>query len=108
LEVKERIEAKNELEAIVYQTRSALDNEEMKSKLSEEDMVTVETALNGVDNWLLEEHSKSEYDNKKNELNGTLQPIMMKAYQQGTEGSQSQESVPPSDSETIPTIDEVD
>ena len=33
LEVKERIEAKNELEAIVYQTRSALDNEEMKSKL---------------------------------------------------------------------------
>ena len=87
LEVKERIEAKNELEAIVYQTRSALDNEEMKSKLSEEDIVTVETALNGVDNWLLEgEHSKSEYDNKKNELNGTLQPIMMKAYQQGTEG----------------------
>ena len=106
LEVKERIEAKNELEAIVYQTRSALDNEEMKSKLSEEDVVTVETALNGVDNWLLEgEHSKSEYDNKKNELNGTLQPIMMKAYQQGTEGSQSQESVPP---ESMPTIDEVD
>ena len=56
-----------------------------KSKLSEEDIVTVETALNGVDNWLLEgEHSKSEYDNKKNELNGTLQPIMTKAYQQGT------------------------
>ena len=66
----------------------------------------METALNGVDNWLLEgEHSKSEYDNKKNELNGTLQPIMMKAYQQGTEGSQSQESVPP---ESMPTIDEVD
>ena len=109
LEVKERIEAKNELEAIIYQTRSALDNEEMKSKLSEEDIVTVETALNGVDNWLLEgEHSKSEYDNKKNELNGTLQPIMMKAYQQGTEGSQSQESVPPTDSEPMPTIDEVD
>ena len=106
LEVKERIEAKNELEAIVYQTRSALDNEEMKSKLSEEDVITVETALNGVDNWLLEgEHSKSEYDNKKNELNGTLQPIMMKAYQQGTEGSESQESVPP---ESMPTIDEVD
>jgi len=109
LEVKERIEAKNELEAIVYQTRSALDNEEMKSKLSEEDIVTVETALNGIDNWLLEgEHSKSEYDNKKNELNGTLQPIMMKAYQQGTEGSQSQEAVPPNDYEPMATIDEVD
>jgi len=109
LEVKERIEAKNELEAIVYQTRSALDNVEMKSKLSDEDIVTVETALNGVDNWLLEgEHSKSEYDNKKNELNGTIQPIMMKVYQQGTEGSQTQESVPPTDSEPMPSIDEVD
>ena len=109
LEVKERIEAKNELEAIVYQTRSALDNVEMKSKLSEEDIVALETALNGVDNWLLEgEHSKSEYDNKKNELNGTIQPIMMKVYQQGTEGSQTQESVPPTDSEPMPTIDEVD
>ena len=54
----------------------------------------METALNGVDNWLLEgEHSKSEYDNKKNELNGTLQPIMMKAYQQGTEDLRSQRSV---------------
>lgn len=109
LEVKERIEAKNELEAIVYQTRSALDNVEMKSKLSEEDIVALETALNGVDNWLLEgEHSKSEYDNKKNELNGSIQPIMMKVYQQGTEGSQTQESVPPTDSEPMPTIDEVD
>ena len=109
LEVRERIESKNELEAIVYQTRSALDNEEMKSKLSEEDIVTVETALNGVDNWLLEEeHNKSDYDNKKNELNGTIQPIMMKAYQQGTEGSDNQEAVPPSEPESMPTIDEVD
>ena len=116
LEVKETIEAKNELEAIVYQTRSAIENEEMKSKLSEEDITTVTTAINGVDNWLDGDHNKSEYDNKKNELNGVLQPIMMKAYQQGTEGMSQQESVPPTDSESmptdmpvdVPTIDEVD
>uniref|UniRef100_A0A6C0CDT5 Heat shock protein 70 n=1 Tax=viral metagenome TaxID=1070528 RepID=A0A6C0CDT5_9ZZZZ len=109
LEVKERIESKNELEAIVYHTRSTLDNEEMKSKLSEEDVITVETAINGVDNWLLEgEHSKTEYDNKKNELNGVIQPIMTKAYQQGTEGMDQHEAVPPSETESIPTIDEVD
>ena len=92
---------KNELEAIVYQTRSALDNVEMKSKLSEEkDIVTVETALNGVDNWLLEgEHSKSEYDNKNGcQLNGTLQPIMTKAYQQVPMGLNHKQSVPPNDS----------
>ena len=93
LEVKERIEAKNELEAIIYQTRSALDNEEMKSKLSEEDIVTVETALNGVDNWLLEgEHSKSEYDNKKNEAKFAAKLPKFVSYPQIFCSSESKES----------------
>ena len=122
LEIKEKIESKNELEALVYQSRSTLDNEEMKSKLSDEDITKVETALNGVDNWLMDDaHSKADYENKKNELNGILQPIMMKVYQQGTEGSDNQEAVPPGgmNPDDIapgtagmpgvgPTIDEVD
>ena len=116
LEIKEKIESKNELEALVYQSRSTLDNEEMKSKLSDEDITKVETALNGADNWLMDdEHSKADYENKKNELNGILQPIMMKVYQQGTEGSDNQEAVPPGTAPGTagmpgvgPTIDEVD
>ena len=61
--------------------------------------------------WLLDDtHSKSDYDNKLNELNGILQPIMMKAMGQGgTDNSPANESVPPTKGTPVgPTIDEVD
>ena len=110
-DVKDTIESKNQLEALVYQTRSAVENPEMKSKLDEGDVAVLTELLNEVDTWLLTEgRSKSEYDNKMNEINGQIQPIMMKAYQQGTEGGSTHESVPPgSDTNNNgPTIDEVD
>jgi heat shock 70kDa protein 1/2/6/8 len=108
-ELREKIEAKNQLEALVYQTRSSLDREEIKSKLEESDIETVTNTLTEVDEWLLnEDHSKSDYETKLNDLNGTLQPIMMKAMSQGSEGFPAQESVPPSESGAGPTIDEVD
>ena len=109
--VKDTIESKNQLEALVYQTRSAVENPEMKSKLDEGDVAVLTELLNEVDTWLLTEgRSKSEYDNKMNEINGQIQPIMMKAYQQGTEGGSTNEAVPPmgSSDNSGPTIDEVD
>ena len=109
--VKDTIESKNQLEALVYQTRSAIENPEMKSKLDEGDVAMLTELLNEVDTWLLTEgRSKSEYDNKMNEINGQIQPIMMKVYQQGTEGGSTNEAVPPmgSSDNSGPTIDEVD
>ena len=111
LELREKIESKNSLEALVYQTKSSLEKEEMKSKLDESDIETVTTTLNDIETWLLDDHSKQEYDNKLSELNGQIQPIMMKAMSQGSEGFPSNEAVPPTDTEGTdkgPTIDEVD
>jgi len=116
LELKEKIESKNNLEALVYQTRSTLEKEEMKSKLEEADITKVTDLLRDVDEWLLdEERSKSEYETKLNELNGTLQPIMMKAMSQGSEGFPPNEAVPEPgppgpgpEGPGGPTIDEVD
>ncbi len=116
LELREKIEAKNKLEALVYQTRSSVEKEDMKSKLDDSDLDTVTNQLREVDEWLLDEnHSKSDYENKLNELNGVLQPIMMKAMSQGSEGFPSNEAVPPQDGSAQgeggnvgPTIDEVD
>ena len=108
-DIKDKIESKNQLEALVYQTRSALDNPEMKSKLDSSDISTLTTLLNDVEQWLLiETHSKSDYDNKMNEINGQIQPIMMKVYQQGTEGGSTNEAVPPGQDTSQPTIDEID
>jgi L1 cell adhesion molecule like protein len=107
-ELREKIDAKNQLEALVYQTRSTLDKEDMKSKLEESDVTTVTTLLSEVDEWLLnDDRSKSDYENKLNEVNGILQPIMMKAMSQGSEGFPAQESVPPSTDEGV-SIDEID
>ena len=112
LELRETIESKNSLEALVYQTKSSLEKEEMKSKLDESDIETVTTTLSDIETWLLDDHSKQEYDNKLSELNGQIQPIMMKAMSQGSEGFPSNEAVPPTDStegtDKGPTIDEVD
>ncbi len=120
LELKEKIEAKNQLEALVYQTRSTLDKEDMKSKLEESDLEKAQELLQATESWLNEDdHSKSDYETKLNELNGELQPIMMKAMSQGSEGFPANEAVPPQDGSAQegsaqgegtagPTIDEVD
>jgi len=109
LELKEKIEAKNQLEALIYQSRTTLDKQEVKSKLEETDINKIYEILNETDTWLENtEHSKSDYENKLNEINGILQPIMMKAMSQGSEGFPSHEAVPPSNENVGPTIDEVD
>ena len=36
--------------------------------------------------WMEEDHSKEEYDNKLTEINGKINPVMMKVYSEGVEG----------------------
>ena len=102
----------------MYQTRSAINNPEIGGKLETSDKQVVSDCLSEVDDWLLsDEYSKRDYENKLTELNGTLQPIMMKAMSQGSEGFPAQESVPPMSStqgsstqgsDRKPTIEEID
>jgi molecular chaperone DnaK (HSP70) len=109
LELMEKIESKNNLEALLYQTKSSLDKEDMNSKLESTDLETVNELLTEVETWLLDEdRSKSEYETKLNELNGQLQPILMKAMSQGSEGFAENEAIPPTEASTEATIDEVD
>ena len=112
---KDKIEAKNKLDALVYQTKSSVNNDEIKSKLEESDITLVNDLLNETELWLEEEdHSKEDYDNKLTEVNGKLNPVMMKVYSEGGGGGMP-ESVPMSsvvpeenDKSDKPTIDEVD
>ena len=100
--LKDTIESKNQLEGLIYQTRSSLSNKDMCAKLDDSDLTQINALLTEVDEWLLQEGlTKSDYDTKLNELNGQLQPLLMKAMSQGSEGFAAQEAVPP-------TIDEID
>ena len=109
---KEKIESKNKLDALIYQTKSAIDDTTIKSKLEESELTMVSDLLNETELWMEEEHTKEDYDNKMTEVNGKLNPIMMKVYSEGG-SAEMPESVPvgvPDEGiqEDKPTIDEVD
>jgi L1 cell adhesion molecule like protein len=108
---KDKIESKNKVDALVYQTKGAIDNEEIKGKLEESELKIVTDLLTETELWLEDEHSKDEYDNKMTEINGKINPIMMKIYSEGS--GEMPESVPTGmgmspDPESMPTLDEVD
>ena len=110
---KDKIESKNKLDALVYQTRGSIDNDEIKSKLDESELKMMNDLLVETQLWLEDEHEKEEYDNKLTEVNGQINPIMMKVYSEGGSGEMP-ESVPmsnPTDGVQMdpgPTLDEVD
>ena len=104
---RDKIEAKNKLDSLVYQTRSTIENEQVKSKLEDSDIKTVTDTLTETELWLEGERTKDEYDNKMNEVNSVLNPIMMKVYSEGAGGDSMPESFS-QDTESKPTIDEVD
>jgi L1 cell adhesion molecule like protein len=95
---------------MIYQTRTSIDNDQIKGKLEESDIQLVKDTLTETDTWLLEERTKDEYENKLKEVNDKLNPVMMKVYSEGQGGAEM--PVPPSgvssDIPQEPTIDEVD
>jgi len=113
-ENKEKIESRNKLDSLLYQTKSSINNEEIKDKLDESEIKMVNDLLTETELWIEEEdHSKEDYENKLTEINGKINPIMMKIYSEGGSGEMP-ESVPNgsvpngSDPESMPSIDEVD
>ena len=103
--IKLKIESKNNLESLIYQCKETITNEEIKKKITDEELKTIDNIINDTDNWLLDEHSKGDYDNKLSEINNILNPIMMKIYQ----GDQTEMPMPTSVPENVnPTIDEID
>ncbi|CAF0764518.1 unnamed protein product, partial [Brachionus calyciflorus] len=83
--VKEKVEAKNELESYVYSLKNQLsDKEKLGGKLSEDEKETVQTAVEEKIKWL-ESNSDAEVDDykeQKKQLEEIVNPIMTKFYQQ--------------------------
>ncbi len=106
-EHKATIEAKNQLESLVYQTKTSLENPEVASKLEDGDAESVQSVVKEVEEWLLGERSKEEYKDKLTEVNGKIGPVMMKVYGQGSMPTSMPQGVPSEDTGG-PTIDVVD
>jgi len=82
--VKDRIEAKNSLEAYGYQIKNTLKDEKLKDKFSEDDKKQIEAKVDEVLKWANDNPaaSKEEYDAKTKEIEAVFNPIMQKVYQQ--------------------------
>jgi L1 cell adhesion molecule like protein len=108
----------NKLDSLVYQTRSTIENDNIKSKIEETDLKLVHDVLTETELWLDSDHTKEEYENKMTEVNSKINPIMMKVYSEGGEGGMPS-NVPsdmPSDMPSaegtegvsMPSVDEID
>jgi len=118
-QARERVEAKNQLEAYLYSVRNTA-TETLKDKLSDADKTTLTTAATEGLSWL-EEHQaedKATYDDKRKEVETVASPIITKAYGAASPGgapgaSESTSSADDAndgggDAPSGPTVEEVD
>lgn len=95
-EHKLRIDAKNNLESLLFQVKDSLSKEEIKQKLSEEQVTTLQATIKDTEEWLLNDDlTKDDYQNKLTELNGLINPIMSTLHGgQGPMESPAESSMP--------------
>lgn len=83
--VKEKVEARNELESYAYSLKNQIgDKEKLGGKLSEDEKKTVEDAVNEKISWLdsNQDAESEEYASQKKALEEIVNPIVSKLYQQ--------------------------
>jgi len=86
--IKERVEAKNHYEGYAYQMKNTTKDEQVASKLTDDDKKTINDAVDAALRWSESNPTatKEEYEAKQKELESKVQPIMMKLYSQGGGG----------------------
>merc|ERR1711992_249076 len=77
------IEAKNGLENYCFTMRNTLQEEKLQDKFEADDKSKIETAVQETLDWLDKNQlaEKDEFEGKQKELEGIVNPIMMKVYQ---------------------------
>ncbi|XP_035742705.1 endoplasmic reticulum chaperone BiP isoform X2 [Vespa mandarinia] len=82
--LKERVEARNELESYAYSLKNQLaDKEKLGSKVTDSDKAKMEEAIDEKIKWLEDNQDTDpeEYKKQKKELSDIVQPIIAKLYQ---------------------------
>lgn len=80
---KETISAKNGLESYCFNMKATLDEENLKTKISESDRTTIMDKCNETIKWLDANQlaDKEEYEHRQKELEAVCNPIITKLYQ---------------------------
>lgn len=80
---QERIQSKNSLESYAYSMKQTMDDEKVKDKIEAGDKAKIVAKVDEIIKWLDGNLAaeKDEFEEKKKELEGVCNPIMMKFYQ---------------------------
>merc|ERR1719352_1274657 len=111
---KTKIEAKNALENYCFTMRNTLQEEKLKDKFEGDDKDKIEKAVQEALDWLDKNQlaEKDEFEQKQKELEGVVNPIMMKVYQAAGGGDMPEGGMPgagaPPGGGGGPTVEEVD
>ena len=74
--IKLLIEAKNNLEMVLYQTKGMIENEDIKKKMNEENIQKITSKCSEIEEWVATNSQEvEEYENKKDELEELLKTI---------------------------------
>merc|ERR1712174_23176 len=93
---KEKVEAKNGLENYCFTMRNTLQEEKLKDKFEAGDKEKIEKAFQDALDWLDKNQlaEKEEFESKQKELEGVVNPIMMKVYQAAGGGGMPEGGMP--------------
>merc|ERR1712220_44039 len=84
--VREKIEARNQLENYIYSMKNTLSDSEkgVADKIGDDDKETIEKALEEANEWLddNQDAEKEDFDEKMKEVQDTCSPIISKVYQE--------------------------
>jgi L1 cell adhesion molecule like protein len=107
----ERVDAKNQLEAYLYNTRNAVHEDKVKESLGADTVKEVETWVKEGIDWL-EAHQdaeKVEFEEKRKMYEEKIRPIMTKMYESaGSPGAENANARSTSAPSSGPTVEEVD
>merc|ERR1712173_518176 len=94
--LKEKIEAKNGLENYCFTMRNTLQEEKLKDKFESGDKENIEKAVQDALDWLDKNQlaEKDEFEAKQKEVEGVVNPIMMKVYQAAGGGGMPEGGMP--------------
>merc|ERR1711861_38361 len=116
--LKEKVEAKNGLENYCFTMGNTLQEEKLQDKFEGDDKDKIEKAVQDALDWLDKNQlaEKDEFEAKQKELEGVVNPIMMKVYQAaGGGGGMPEGGMPGGDfgggapgGGSGPTVEEVD
>merc|ERR1712167_388 len=94
---KGKVEAKNGLENYCFTMRNTLQEDKLKDKFEAGDKEAIEKAVQDALDWLDKNQlaEKDEFEAKQKEVEGVVNPIMMKVYQAaGGSGEMPAEGLP--------------